>query len=246
MDEKELKTSLKQRIFIGAIAVLMLGSVIAGYALIVANGGKTSATTDDDSTTISEEKIAKYEAEYEAKTAEIADATKNDQDNYNKFISYKSEIKAFNETSANENGVQIKELASGSGDTIDENSEYLAYYVGYCADGSVFDSTFDDNDNPTSFSKILSVSATGVIEGWTEGVNGMKLGGIRRITIPGEKAYGDSMEICGGYNKPLRFIIMAIAKEGQLGTLTDELEIASMKLQYAQYGIDYEAMMTGE
>ena len=242
MDEKELKTSLKQRIFIGIIAVLMLGSVIAGYALIVANGGKTSATTDDDSS-ISEEKITEYQAEYDAKTAEFAEASKDD---YDKFISYKSEIKAFNETSANENGVQVKELVSGSGAIIDEDSEYLAYYAGYCADGSIFDSTFDDNENPTKFSKILNVSALGLIEGWTEGVKGMKLGGIRRITIPGEKAYGDSMEICGGYNKPLRFVIMAVAKEDPLATLADELETASMKLQYAEYGIDYEAMMTGE
>lgn len=244
MEEKELKTSLKQRIFIGVIAVLMLGSVIAGYALIVANGGKTSATTDDEgSTTISEEKIAEYQAEYDAKIAEFAEASKDD---YNKFISYKSEIKAFNETSANEGDVQVKELVSGSGATIDENTEYLAYYAGYCADGSIFDSTFDDNDNPTKFSNVLNVSSLSLIEGWTEGVKGMKLGGIRRITIPGEKAYGDSMEICGGYNKPLRFIIMAIAKEGSLATLADELETASMKVQYAQYGIDYEAMMTGE
>ena len=40
MDEKELKTSTKQRVIIGAIAIIMLGSMIAGYAAIVINGSK--------------------------------------------------------------------------------------------------------------------------------------------------------------------------------------------------------------
>ena len=70
----------------------------------------------------------------------------------------------------------------------------------------------------------------------------MKIGGIREITIPGELAYGDSMEICGGKNKPLKFMVMAKAKEGSLKTLAEELDEANMRLQYAYYGIDYDAM----
>ena len=59
MDQKELKTSLKQRIFISFIAVLMLGSIVASYAAIVLNGG--TSTTDSSGEGISEEKIAEYE-----------------------------------------------------------------------------------------------------------------------------------------------------------------------------------------
>ena len=238
MDEKELKTSPKQRVFIILIAVIMLGSVIASYAAIVLAGSKSSAS-DGDENEISEEKTAQYEAEYEEKQKEFTEATKSD---YEKFISYKSEIHAFNETSANENGVQTKDLVTGSGAEItDDNKDYLAYYAGWCADESVFDSSFDDNDNPTAFAKALDPSL-GMIEGWDEGVKGMKVGGIRRITIPGEKAYGDSMEICGGYNKPLRFLVMAVAKEDPLESLAQELDTAYMKVQYAHYGIDYETM----
>ena len=234
MEEKELKTSVKQRIFIGIIAVLMLGSMVAGYALIVAGGG--SSTTDGE---ISEEKIAEYEAAYEAKVAEFAEATKSD---YNEFIEYKSEVKAYDEASANENGVQKKDLAVGTGRELSEDdTDYLAYYVGWCADGTVFDSSFDNNDEPTSFAKILDASL-GMIEGWNTGVEGMKLGGVRRVTIPGELAYGDSMEICGGYNKPLRFMVMAVAKEDPLQTLAEEMDTAYMRLQYAYYGIDYDSV----
>ena len=41
MDEKELKTSPKQRFFIILIAVIMLGSIIASYIAIVINGSKS-------------------------------------------------------------------------------------------------------------------------------------------------------------------------------------------------------------
>ena len=40
MDEKELKTSTKQRVFIILIAVLMVGSIIASYAAIVISGAR--------------------------------------------------------------------------------------------------------------------------------------------------------------------------------------------------------------
>ena len=236
MDEKELKTSPKQRVFIILIAILMLGSIVAGYAAIVLNGGKTSGATTESK--ISEEKLAEYEEAYNKKVAEFSEATKGD---FEKFIKYKSEITAYNETSANSGGMQTKDLKTGSGEEIKDGVEYLAYYVGWCADESIFDSSFDNNDNPTSFSKILDASL-GMIEGWNLGVEGMEIGGIREITIPGELAYGDSMEICGGKNKPLKFMVMTKAKEGSLKTLAEELDEANMRLQYAYYGIDYDAM----
>ena len=238
MDEKELKTSPKQRVFIIIIAIFMVGSIVASYIAIVLAGG--TASTSSDNSTVSEEKIAQYEEEYNQKTAELSKAS---EDYFDTFIEYKSEVKAFNETSANENGVQTKDLKEGSGRKLEEgDTDYLAYYIGYCADESIFDSTLDDEKNPTAFTKILDASV-GMIEGWNTGITGMKLGGVRRITIPGELAYGDSMEICGGYNKPLRFLVMPVANEDPLKTIATELGEASMRLQYAQYGIDYEEMM---
>ncbi len=237
MDEKELKTSTKQRIIIGVIAVLMLGSVIAGYAAIILNGNSSSATSD---TEIDEAKVAEYTEAYDNVLKKFQEATKDD---YNQFIQYKSEVKAYNESSANEGGVQTRDLLKGSGDKINSESEYLAYYIGWCADESVFDSSLDDAKNPTAFVKILDASL-GMIEGWNQGIEGMRIGGIREITVPGELAYGDSMEICGGKNKPLKFIVMAKAKEDSLNSLSQELDTAYMRLQYANYGIDYDSIQS--
>ena len=237
MDEKELKTSTKQRIFIALIAVLMLGSIIASYAAIILNGGNSSSSGD---TNVDQAKVAEYQEAYNKLQAEFSEKT---QDDYDRVSAYKSEIKAYNETSANEDGLQVKDLEKGSGDKISEdNAEYLAYYVGWCADESVFDSSFDNNDNPTAFAKILDASL-GMIEGWNQGIEGMRIGGIREITVPGELAYGDSMDICGGKNKPLKFLIMTKAKEDPLKTLASDLDVAYMRLQYASYGMDYDEMV---
>ena len=246
MEERELKTSLKQRIFISVIAVVMLGSVIASYAaIVIAGNNKASSTSSSssDSTTISEEKVAEYEEAYDKKLAEFKESTKGD---FDKFIKYKSNITAYNENTANDNGVQTKDLKEGSGRTLGaDDSDYLAYYVGWCADETIFDSSLDDTTNPTAFAKVLDASL-GMIEGWKTGVEGMKLGGVREITVPGSLAYGDQMEICGGYNKPLKFMVMAVTNEDPLKSLAQELDTAYMKVQYAHYGIDYDDILTGE
>lgn len=237
MDEKELKTSLKTRIFISVIAILMLGSMVASYALIVANGNKD--VTGSGEIEVDEAKIAELEGKYAEIEAKFKEATKGD---YETFVAFRSEIKGYNEAAANSGGISTRDLKVGSGRELSEgDKDYLAYYVGWCADETVFDSSFDDNKNPTAFSKILDASL-GMIEGWNLGVEGMRIDGIREVTISSELAYGESMEICGGLNKPLKFLIMAKAKEGDLATLASELDEASMRLQYAYYGIDYDSV----
>lgn len=235
MEEKELKTSVGQRIAILIIGILMLGSVIAGYVAIVASGNQASKT-GDTATEITAEKKAQYEKEYAEKVAELQAAT---QSEYAKFIANKGRIKAYDEAAANEGGLKTRDLLDGDGRVLTEDdSDYLAFYAGWCADGSIFDSSLDDKTNPTGFAMVL-LASEGMITGWKTGVVGMKLGGMREITIPGELAYGEQREICGGYNKPLKFLVMAVANEEPLKTLAAEAELAYLKVQYANYGLDY-------
>ena len=100
MEEKELKTSTGQRIFIAVIAVIMVGSIIASYTAMILNGSKSGSSTSSN-TAITDEKKQQYTEEYYNTAEEFAKATMSD---YEKFIAYKSEIKAFNEESANEAG----------------------------------------------------------------------------------------------------------------------------------------------
>lgn len=231
--EKELKTSTGQRVAIGIIAFIMLGSIIASYAAIIV--GQNANNSGEAK--LSDERMAYYSSKYAEKLSAFKEVSKND---YETFVQYKSEVAAYNEISANESGVQVRDLLAGTGRALEaEDSDYLAYYIGWCADETIFDSSFDSDRSPSAFAKALNVSL-GMIEGWYQGMQGLKLGGIREITIPGPLAYGNQTEICGGYNKPLRFIVMAVANEDPLKTAATELDAAYTMLQYAYYGIDYE------
>ncbi len=60
------------------------------------------------------------------------------------------------------------------------------HYTGKLADGKVFDTSHQDKDEPRNFQV-----GGGVIAGWEEGLPGMKVGEIRRLSIPPELAYGE-------------------------------------------------------
>jgi FKBP-type peptidyl-prolyl cis-trans isomerase len=92
---------------------------------------------------------------------------------------------------------EIKTLVSvdekvGEGTEATWGHGVLVHYTGWIYDenrsqkrGRKFDSSRDRNE-PLPF----TIGAGQVIKGWEEGVNGMKVGGRRRLTIPPDKAYG--------------------------------------------------------
>jgi FKBP-type peptidyl-prolyl cis-trans isomerase len=75
----------------------------------------------------------------------------------------------------------------GTGATAMPNSVVQVLYVGMLQDGTVFDSSANNNNEPISF----TLGEPGIIPGFQIGVNGMKEGGERRISIPPELGYGD-------------------------------------------------------
>ncbi len=229
MDEKSLKTSVGQRIVIVVVALLLLASTVMTYMFIVMSSSNSSAN---------DEQIDALTAEFDTKQAEVnAAVSRLSEANFDNFKGYKSEVKAYNAASANTAGIETRDLKVGNGRTLKEKDyDYLAYYIGWCADGSVFDSSFDNFDEPTSLKAPISAAGGSLIEGWNQGVIGMKTGGVRQITIPGELAYADSREICGGYNTPLKFIILALEDAENYTKLSEELSQAYYQLYTALYG----------
>lgn len=82
--------------------------------------------------------------------------------------------------------LQITDVVEGSGEVVPEGATITAHYTGaLCKDGTIFQSSHDFGD-PVTF------GLHQVIEGWTKGVPGMKVGGTRRLVIPAAQAYGAS------------------------------------------------------
>ena len=80
--------------------------------------------------------------------------------------------------------LQIIDLSEGTGDVVPEGATITAHYTGaLCSDGTIFQSSKD-------FGRPITFGLSQVIAGWTEGVPGMKVGGVRRLVIPAAKAYG--------------------------------------------------------
>ena len=79
----------------------------------------------------------------------------------------------------------IEELTPGDGATAKSGDHISVHYTGWLTNGKKFDSSVDRND-PFNFQ--LGVGQ--VIPGWDQGVEGMQVGGKRKLTIPSSLAYG--------------------------------------------------------
>ena len=82
-------------------------------------------------------------------------------------------------------GLVIEELEMGDGDEAVAGKQVTVHYTGWLTDGKKFDSSKDRGD-PFSF----PLGMRHVIAGWDEGVQGMKIGGRRKLTIPPQLGYG--------------------------------------------------------
>ena len=81
--------------------------------------------------------------------------------------------------------LQVIDVAEGSGAVVPEGATITAHYTGaICKTGVIFQSSHDFGANGITF------PLDGVIQGWTKGVPGMKVGGTRRLVIPAAMAYG--------------------------------------------------------
>jgi len=82
-------------------------------------------------------------------------------------------------------GLQYADLVVGKGREAHAGETATVHYTGTLLEGSKFDSSKDRNQ-PFSF----RLGAGHVIKGWDEGVEGMKIGGTRKLVIPPQLGYG--------------------------------------------------------
>lgn len=81
-------------------------------------------------------------------------------------------------------GLVSEDLRAGSGREATAGSEVAVHYVGTLLDGSPVDESRDPF--------VFRLGEGRVIAGWEQGVPGMKVGGLRKLTIPPALGYGTS------------------------------------------------------
>ena len=79
----------------------------------------------------------------------------------------------------------VEDTVIGTGAEAKAGQNVTVHYTGMFPDGRKFDSSHDRRD-PFGF----TLGAGTVIKGWDEGVQGMKVGGKRKLTVPPHLGYG--------------------------------------------------------
>lgn len=198
-----MATSKAQRIGIIVIAVVMtVGTIGSFFIMILANENQVADQQKEQE---------QYQQQLKDYQEQMAEAQKEQEkvakqlsaEYYDDFKQYESLPEAFDASKVK--SLVKDDLEQGDGETLDENTRYRAYYIGWNQEGKVFDGSIDGDAL-----KAPLEGGTSLIEGWVQGVQGMKIGGVRVISIPGDLAKGltPSADIKEG--APLKFVVMAI------------------------------------
>lgn len=119
------------------------------------------------------------------------------------------------------NELQKVDLQEGSGEVVTKGATITAHYTGaFASTGEIFESSLDRGAPFTAqlVTPEESADGNGLIKGWVEGIDGMKVGGKRRLIIPGELAYGKAPE---GY--------VPDPTQQPLGPLVFDIEVISVE-----------------
>lgn len=114
-------------------------------------------------------------------------ATKHGSDDAKLAAMKPAPATAKGETKTTAGGVKYETLKEGTGPELKPGQKASIHYVGKLEDGTEFDST-RSKQPPKPFD--VSIGVSPLIKGWDEGIPGMKVGEVRKLTIPPEMGYG--------------------------------------------------------
>jgi len=140
------------------------------------NGGEFKLTDDEIRSSLAEfqQRLQKVQMEKVSKAGDI------NQKAGNEFLTANKTAEGVKTT---DSGLQYKVITEGTGDMPKSTDTVVTHYKGTLIDGMVFDSSYK-RGQPATF------PVTGVIKGWTEALQKMKVGSKWQLFIPSELAYG--------------------------------------------------------
>jgi peptidylprolyl isomerase len=123
-------------------------------------------------------------------------------------------------------GLKYVDLVAGTGDSPTPTDAVTVQYTGTLENGTVFDaSRLHEGGGPASF------TLNTVIKGWIEGLSTMRVGGVRKLVIPPDLAYGDH-SVGAGVIPPNSTLIFVV----------ELLDIPKVKIDDTQVGTGAEAI----
>lgn len=181
-----------QRVGIWIIAIVMTVGTIGSFAVIIlANNNSTQ-----DQAQAAKDAAAQQAASLKQQQV----AAQANADNSEGFDTYTAS--AFDPASVT--SLKVDTLVQGTGDTVKATDSINASYFGWTSDGKIFDSSMKKDakaDAPVTF------SLAQVIQGWTQGLAGVKVGSVVELSIPAELGYGSTGSGVIPANAPLKFIV---------------------------------------
>lgn len=207
-----MATKKTQRVAIAIIALVMLIGTIGSLALMVLSTNEQARLQAKY-----QEEMTKYEAASKARDAEVdAQAQALSTHYYDKFAPFSGHVAAYDIGSVTE--LTTEDLVVGEGEEITGETQFSAYYILWGPEGKILEQSINPEEQSLSAPIPMEYGLDGasLIEGWKEGMKGMKIGGVRILSIPSDKAYGETgkTDATGkesiAPNTPLKFIVMAI------------------------------------
>ncbi len=177
-------TQRTQQIVVFGIIGILFVSIAGGTIAILAGAGNKNSAASSEQLKEIERQLAE-QTEQKNQQDQIDDARENCGQLAPPENAKPLTVPKFDLPKTDVTKLATKDLKAGTGAEVKAGDCIVANYHGVLTDGTVFDSSYN-RGGPSRFSLLR------VIEGWQEGIPGMKVGGIRVLTIPSDKAYGET------------------------------------------------------
>ena len=199
-----MATKKSQRIAIWVIAAIMLAGTVGGFAAMMVQPGNDAK--DQAALEAAQKEYSDARAQWQEKVDAQASALSDKH--FADFSAFASRVSAFSAENIDE--LATEDLRVGDGAEVAGDTKIAVYYIGWNPNGEIFDQSIDGERLKAPYA-VNGPATAQVIEGWQEGLIGMKIGGVRELTIPSDMAYGEqgSGEKIPA-NTPLKFIVMVI------------------------------------
>lgn len=227
-------TSFQRWGILTIVAVTIIGTIGSFAVMVLAQQQQSNQQAAyQKALTAYQAKQADYEKKVQAQADELSAKY------YDGFKAYSDQVGTFDINSVKE--VTTEDLVVGDGEEVTGTTKLGAYYVGWDANGHVFDQSIDTTNNKLKSPLPITdgLDNASLITGWKEGMKGMHINGVRVITIPSDKAYGEagSKDANGketiAPNMPLKFVVMAIPASAAIAQ-PDTTELMNIYTQMNQ------------